>query len=92
MPACLDVGALLQAGTGPPDPSLLVSTEMLRMIREMRSEDKRRRGVGGEDLFLDEAKAATSLGKAVAGMHRHCERLRTRPKAIIDQFREECQD
>ena len=65
---------------------------MLRMIRTMRDEDRRRRGGDDEDMYADEDRPATSLGKAVAGMARHKERLKSSPRSIINQFREDCRD
>ena len=80
------------AGGALPDTSALVQLEMLRMLRGMRDEDRRRQGPDGEDLFADEDRPATSLGKAVAGMTRHRDRMKSRPRAIVEQFREDCRD
>ena len=70
------------------DPQALASLEMLRMIREMRAEDQRRRSeeTDGSDL-LGQGKSATSLGRAMAGMTRHRARIRDQPRKIVDEFR-----
>ena len=78
---------LLQQG-GRIDPPALASLEMLRMIREMRADDQRRRAEETDDSdLLGQGKSATSLGKAMAGMTRHRARIRDQPRRIVDERR-----
>ena len=78
---------LLMQG-GRVNPQALASLEMLRMIRELRAEDQRRRSkeTDDSDLLLQGNSAAT-LGKAMAGMTRHRARIRDQPRKIVDEFR-----
>ena len=70
------------------DPQLLASLEVLKLIREMRDDDRRRRAeeTNDDDLF-GSGRAATSLGKAMAGMVRHRARIKEQPRKIVDEFR-----
>ena len=73
-----------QTGAAPTDPNLLVQLEMLRVLRGMQNDQGSRR----EPEEDEDWKAKTSLGKAAAGMRRHKTRLKSRPKAVIDEFRD----
>ena len=78
---------LLQQG-GRIDPQALASLEMLRMIREMRADDQRRRAEETDDSdLLGQGKSATSLGYAMAGMTMYGARIRDQPRRIVDEYR-----
>ena len=87
-PTEADLLSHLTSQGGPIDAQTLASLEMIRLIRDMREEDRRRRG-GEEDDYdiFGGGKASTTLGKAIAGMTRHRNRIREQPRRICDEFR-----
>ena len=80
----------LVKGGGQIDPQALASIEMLRLIREMREDERRRRAEETDDSDLfGPSRSSTGLGKAIAGMTRHRARIREYPRRVIDEFRED---
>ena len=80
----------LVKGGGQIDPQALASLEMLKLIREMREDERRRRmeETDDSDLFSP-SRSASGLGRAIAGMTRHRARIKEYPRKVIDEFRQD---
>ena len=82
----------LMAGRSSVDPNLIVWMELMKMVREMREDDRRGKSDahewGDEDAELGRS-GSTNLGRAVRGMERHRARMRNAPRQVCDTFRED---
>ena len=89
-----DLLTQLLQGAGSVDAPTLASLEMIRLIRDMRDEERRRRADEGNDLdiFGGSSLASTSMGKALAGMTSHRARTKEHPRRVTDKFRLEAKE